>query len=91
VVPGFRNKTLKTTGVTIEDTEMENCLCKVKFTSAEGCMAHGHSMHEGAGNLSLLTFLIQLTLPLDLDCSRSKVHSLLDWLSFYANLGEGLR
>jgi hypothetical protein len=26
----------KTTAVTIEDTEMENCLSKAKFTSAEG-------------------------------------------------------
>jgi hypothetical protein len=37
-----RNKTLMTSGVTVEDTEMENCLGKAKFTSAEGCM---HSMH----------------------------------------------
>jgi hypothetical protein len=29
-------KPLKTTGVTIKDTEMENCLCKAKFTSTEG-------------------------------------------------------
>jgi hypothetical protein len=28
---------LKTTGVTIEDTETENILKKAKFTSAEGC------------------------------------------------------
>jgi hypothetical protein len=28
---------LKTTEVTIEDTETENCLGKAKFTSAEGC------------------------------------------------------
>jgi hypothetical protein len=27
----------ETPGVTIEDTEMENCLGKEKFTSAEGC------------------------------------------------------
>jgi hypothetical protein len=31
-----RNKTSKTTRVTIEDTGMENCLGKAKFTSAEG-------------------------------------------------------
>jgi hypothetical protein len=28
---------LKSTRVTIEDTEMENCLSKAKFTSAERC------------------------------------------------------
>jgi hypothetical protein len=28
---------LKTTGVIIEDTEMENFLSKAKFTSSEGC------------------------------------------------------
>jgi hypothetical protein len=27
----------KTTEVTIEDTETENCLGKAKFTSTEGC------------------------------------------------------
>jgi hypothetical protein len=26
-----------TAGVTNEDTEMENCIGKTKFTSAEGC------------------------------------------------------
>jgi hypothetical protein len=29
---------LKKTGDKIEDTEMENCLGKTKFTSAEGCI-----------------------------------------------------
>jgi hypothetical protein len=29
---------LKKTGDTIEDTEMENCLGKPKFTPAEGCI-----------------------------------------------------
>jgi hypothetical protein len=82
---------LKTTGVTIEDKEMESCFRKAKFTFSEGAWAHGHSTHKGAGSLSVLIFLIRLTLPLDLDWARSKVHNLLDWLKFYTNLGEGLR
>jgi hypothetical protein len=57
----------------------------------KGARAHGTARTKGQGNLSLLMFLVQLTLPLDLDWARSKVHNLLDWLKFYTNLGEGLR
>jgi hypothetical protein len=57
----------------------------------KGTQAQGHSMRKGAGSLSLLMFLTQLTLPLDLDWSRSKVHNLPNWLKFYINLGKGLR
>jgi hypothetical protein len=38
---------LKTTWVTIEDIEMENCLGKAKFTSAEGCA--GTWAHQAQG------------------------------------------
>jgi hypothetical protein len=41
-------------------------------------MGTWEQMHKGAGSLSLLTFLIQLTLPPDLTWSRSKVHNLLN-------------
>jgi hypothetical protein len=37
---------LKTTGLIIEDTEMENHLGKAKFTSAKGVQAHRNSKHE---------------------------------------------
>jgi hypothetical protein len=33
-----RSKTPKDHRVTAEDIEMENCLCKAKFTSTEGCV-----------------------------------------------------
>jgi hypothetical protein len=46
---------------------------------------------KGQGSLTLLIFLIQLTLHLDLDRARLKVHKLLNWLKFETNLGEGLR
>jgi hypothetical protein len=52
-------------------------------------MGTAHTKRQG--NLSLLIFLICLTLLLDLDWARSKVHSLLDWLKFCTNLEEGLR
>jgi hypothetical protein len=81
----------KATGVTIEDKETQNCLYKAKFTSAEGWAGTQAQHAQRAGSLSLLMFLTQLTLPLDLDWSRPKVHNLLDWLKFYTNLGEGLR
>jgi hypothetical protein len=42
---------LKTTRVTIEDTEMENCLSKAKFTSVEG-----HSKQEQQNNRSSFLF-----------------------------------
>jgi hypothetical protein len=44
-----RNMIPKTTGVTIKDTGMENCLGKAKFTSAEECM---RTAARGAGNRS---------------------------------------
>jgi hypothetical protein len=50
----------------------------------KGAWAHGQS------SLSLLIFLIQLTLPLDLDWSRSKVHNLLHCLKIYTNFGGGV-
>jgi hypothetical protein len=83
-------RSLKTTGITIEVTEMENCLGKriVFFRSVQGHL--GTACKLGQVNLSLLIFLIQLTLPLNLDWARLKVHSLLDWLKFYTNFGEGL-
>jgi hypothetical protein len=80
----------KITGVTIEDTEAENCLGKTKFTSAEGCTGT-RAQHTPRGRQSVIIFLTQVTLPLDLDWSRSKVHNCLSWLKFYTNLGEGLR
>jgi hypothetical protein len=36
-------------------------------------------------------FLTRLTLTLDLDWSRSEVHSLPDWLKFYTNSGAGVK
>jgi hypothetical protein len=36
----------KTIGVTIKDTEMENCLGRAKFTSAEGCTDTWASKHK---------------------------------------------
>jgi hypothetical protein len=58
----------------------------------EGCKyAHRQSEHTGAGNLSHLIFLRKLTMLLDLDWSKSKVHNFLKWLKFYINLGEVLR
>jgi hypothetical protein len=82
-----RNKTPKATGFTTEDTEMENCLSKATFTLQKGGQARGHSTH----NISSLIFLTRLTLPLDLDWARSKVHNLFHWLKFYTNSGDGLR
>jgi hypothetical protein len=41
-----RNKTLKTSRDTVEDTEMESCLSKAESPFAEGCAAHGHSKYK---------------------------------------------
>jgi hypothetical protein len=43
---------LKTTRVTTEDMEKENCLSKAKFTSAEGCAGALEQQARGAGSLS---------------------------------------
>jgi hypothetical protein len=61
---------------------------KIVLARQNSLLLHGHSTHKGADSLSLLIFLTQLALPLDLDWARSKVHNLLDWLKCYANLGE---
>jgi hypothetical protein len=51
--PYVRTKTPpKTTGVTNEDTEKDNCLSKAKLTSAEGCAGTLAQQAQGAGNLS---------------------------------------
>jgi hypothetical protein len=48
----------KTTGVTIKDTETENCLSKAKFTSAEGSTGtwaqHAHRVDHRSAFLSLM-------------------------------------
>jgi hypothetical protein len=65
--PGWSSKLLeirplRTTGVIIEDTEIENCLSKAKFTSAEGlCRCTG----TGADNISSFLFLWALPLYSD--------------------------
>jgi hypothetical protein len=50
---------LKTTTVTIEDTKMENCLGKAKYTSAEGCADAQAQQAQGADNRSSFLFLMQ--------------------------------
>jgi hypothetical protein len=46
---------------------------------------------KGTGSLSLLTSLTGLTLPLNLDWSRSRDHNLLEWLQSYANSQGGIK
>jgi hypothetical protein len=78
-------------GSQLKTKKWRTVLARQNVLLKKGTWAHVHSTHKGAGSLSLLIFLTRLTLPLDLDWSRSKVHSLLDWLKFYTNLGEGWR
>jgi hypothetical protein len=77
----------------IEDTERIGYLSNEKlYFWWEGCKySHRQSKHTGAGSLSNLIFLRKLTLHLDLDWSKSKIHNFLKWLKFYINLGKMLR
>jgi hypothetical protein len=77
----------------IEDTERMDYLSneKLYFWWEECKYAHRQSNHTEAGILSHLIFLRKLTLHLDLDWLKSKVHNFLKWLKFYINLGEVLR
>jgi hypothetical protein len=81
----------KTTRVTIEDTETGNGHGKAKFTSVEGWTDTWSQHIQRSRRPVPLYSLTWLTLPVDLDWSRSKVHNLLNWLKFYTNSEERLR
>jgi hypothetical protein len=49
----------KITGVTTKHKEMENCLGKAKFTSAEGCAGTQAQQAPGADHTSSFIFLMQ--------------------------------
>jgi hypothetical protein len=77
----------------IEDPErMDNFSNEKLYFWWEGFKyAHRQSKQTGAASLSHLIFLRKLTLLLDLDWLKSKVHNFLKWLKFYIKLGELLR
>jgi hypothetical protein len=67
--PGWSSKLLeirplRTTGVTIEDTETENCLSKGKFTSTDRCTGTWVQQAHRKDNRSSFLFLIQWALSL---------------------------
>jgi hypothetical protein len=71
----------KTTGVTVEDTESDNCLGKVNFTSAERCAGTWAQQAHRAPHRSVFLSLMQWDPAHPLLALMSS--SAQDWLMLY--------
>jgi hypothetical protein len=59
-----RNKTPKTTGVTIEDTKAENCLSKGNLLLQKGVWAHGQQAHGVDRRSALFSLMVHSLLTI---------------------------
>jgi hypothetical protein len=83
-------RSLKATGVAIEDTGAENCLRKAKFISTKGCAGTWAQQAQGADHRSSFLFLTQWALPLYSDWLSLGAQSAQDCLMLHLEFGGGV-